>query len=116
MHELPVMEKILSLVLKHAARNNVQRVYGVHIQVGALSDLEETWMQRYFNALSKDTVAEQAGLKIERAPAVLRCTECGRDFSVSFGDIEAFCCPDCGSARADLVSGRGYTILSLEAA
>jgi hydrogenase nickel incorporation protein HypA/HybF len=116
MHELPVMEKVLAVVLKHAAMNGAQRVYGVHIQVGALSDLEETWMQRYFDTLSEGTVAEEAAIKIERTPAVVRCSACGRDFSPDLGAIDDFACPACGSAKGDLVSGRGYTIVSLEAA
>jgi len=110
------MEKVLAVVLRHAAKNGVERVYGVHIQVGRLSDLEETWMQRYFDSLSQGTVAEEAALKIERTPVVLRCSACGREFSPDLGEIDASVCPECGSAAGDLVSGRGYTIVSLEAA
>ena len=66
MHELPITESILRVVLKHAETNKVRRVVTIHLQIGKLSDLEDEWIQRYFDYLSKGTLAEGAKLKIER--------------------------------------------------
>ncbi|SCY88738.1 hydrogenase/urease maturation nickel metallochaperone HypA, partial [Desulfoluna spongiiphila] len=44
MHELPVMNGILRVVMKHAALNRVTKVAAIQLQVGKLSDLEEKWM------------------------------------------------------------------------
>ena len=46
MHELPVINSILSVVLKHAAANQVKKVVAIHLQVGEMSDLEDAWMQQ----------------------------------------------------------------------
>jgi hydrogenase nickel incorporation protein HypA/HybF len=58
MHELPITESILKIVLKHAEMNSARKVITVHLQVGKLSDLEDDWIQRYFDYLSKGTIAE----------------------------------------------------------
>ena len=78
MHELPVMQSILSIVLRHAAMHHVQKVHAIGLSVGTLSDLEEEWMQKYFDHLSAGTVAEGARLKIQWVPAVLACEGCGK--------------------------------------
>jgi len=53
MHELPVMREVLRLVLKHAHKHRVEEVFAVQMRVGEMSDLEEEWMQRYFDHLAK---------------------------------------------------------------
>ena len=49
MHELPVMNSILDIVIKHAKMNNVKKIIKIYLKVGVLSDLEEKWMQQYFD-------------------------------------------------------------------
>lgn len=64
MHELPVVESILNIVMKHAEMNQVQKIVSISLIVGELSDLEAEWMQHYFDFLSNDTLAEGARLKL----------------------------------------------------
>ena len=80
MHELPITESILKIVLKHAETNNVRQVMAIHLQVGKLSDLEDEWIQRYFDYLSKGTVAQGAKLKIERTPIMVQCDACSNSY------------------------------------
>lgn len=115
MHELPVINSILKVVLKHAVANNVSKVVAIHLDVGELSDLEDKWMQQYFDHLAKGGIAEGAKLKIKRIPVVLECDECGRSYSVDIKDDKDVACPDCGSKKSTMVSGRGYVIKNLEA-
>jgi hydrogenase nickel incorporation protein HypA/HybF len=115
MHELPVMQSILSIVVRHAAMHQVKKVHAISLIVGALSDLEDEWMQRYFDYVSKGTVAEGARLKIERTPAVVSCTGCGHNFEVDKTRMDAITCPECGGQKFTLVSGRGYHIKDMEA-
>ncbi len=60
---MPVTESILNVVLKHAAMNKAEKVIFVNLQIGKLSDLQDEWLQRYFDYLSKGTIAEGAKLK-----------------------------------------------------
>lgn len=114
MHELQVTERILDVVLKHAAGHDVSRIVTIHLKVGELSDLEDEWLQRYFDYLSKDTLAENARLAIERVPIVMRCEACTREFELSREDLREALCPDCGESRFRLVSGRGYVVKNIE--
>ncbi len=114
MHELPVTESILKIVLKHAEMNNVQKVMTIRLQVGKLSDLEDDWIQRYFDYLSKGTVAEGAKLRIERTPIMIRCNACSASYEAETGKIGDLACPACGEKDGTLLSGREYTVKEME--
>jgi hydrogenase nickel incorporation protein HypA/HybF len=114
MHELPVTEKILEVALKHAEGQNVNRTVRIHLRVSTLSDLEHEWIQRYFDYLSKGTLAEGARLQIESSPIVLRCRSCQRSFEISKQAMDGIKCPDCGETSCSLVSGREYYVKNME--
>jgi len=114
MHELPITKRILDVVLRHAAGQDVRRIVRVHLRVGALSDLEDRWIQHYFNYLSRGTLAENAELAITRAPVRVRCGSCARTFEIMRDDLGKAICPDCGDTGCELVSGREYFIENME--
>jgi len=114
MHELPVIDSILNIVLKHAAINQARQIISITLQVGAMSDLEDEWMQRYFDQLSKGTVAETAVLRINRVPVVVVCQSCDHEFEVSLSERDIVC-PECSSIKGfNLLSGREYYIKEME--
>lgn len=114
MHELPVMKSILDIVLIHAGRHSVRKIRAIHLEVGLLSDLEEEWMQRYFDYLSEGTPAEKAKLKIKWVPIVFQCQDCSKSFEVDRKKLQDIACPSCGQKRLTLVSGREYSIKNME--
>lgn len=114
MHELPVTESILNIVLKHAQANKVRKVVSIGLRVGEMSDLEDEWIQQYFDYLSKGTLAEGATLKIERVPVTVKCNACQTTYVIKIREQKDPCCPQCGSAGGTLVSGREYYIKDME--
>jgi hydrogenase nickel incorporation protein HypA/HybF len=114
MHELPITESILKIVLRHAKMNNVRKVVAIHLEVGKLSDLEDDWIQRYFDYLSKGTVAEGAKLRIERTPVVVRCDACSTSYEAEIARMGDLLCPACGGKGGTLLSGREYSIKEME--
>ena len=116
MHELPVIESILNICLKYAKENDVQKILAIHLEVGEMSDLQDEWMQNYFDHLTKGSIAEGARLKIKRTPVVMKCGSCGTSFEINIrakGDIK---CPQCDSEKNyTLISGREYKIMNMEA-
>ena len=114
MHELPITESILKIVLKHAQMNNASQVLTVHLQIGKLSDLEDEWIQRYFDYLSKDTLAAGAKLKIERMPAMVKCNACLNIYEADIQKMGNLTCPACEETQGTLVSGREYHIKEME--
>ena len=115
MHELPVTKSILGIVLRHAEAQGVSRVLTIDLSIGALSDLEAEWLQKYYDHLSKGTPAEGAKLRVHRSPLTFRCDPCSNEFTAAREDLETVCCPLCGSREASIVSGTGYTVESMEA-
>ena len=115
MHELPVTKSILDIVLRHADANRVERILTIDLSIGALSDLEAEWIQRYFDHLSKGTPAQGAKLRIQRSPLTFLCEPCSQDFTATREELEGAMCPQCGSMEATLISGTGYTVESMEA-
>ena len=93
---------------------NVKRVVSVNLEIGALSDLQTEWVQRYFDRLSLDTVVEGAILKINRVPAVFRCNRCQRSFEVDSLLTDELSCVRCHSREVILVSGREYRVKNME--
>jgi hydrogenase nickel incorporation protein HypA/HybF len=115
MHELPITKSIFQIVLKHAQANNVEKVLSVDLEIGALSDLQDEWVQRYFDRLSRGTVVQGAKLRTNRVPAVFRCNSCQGKFNVHSLLEEDLSCRQCNSRDVALVSGREYRVLSMEA-
>ncbi len=114
MHELSVINSILNVVLAHGRRNDARRIAAVHLRVGELCDLQNEWMQRYFDMVSKGTIAQGALLKIEMVPARMKCTACAEEFEVNMQALDGLQCPKCGDKKANLISGREYFIESME--
>jgi len=114
MHELSVTKSIHQIVMKHALRGGVNRVVSVNLEIGALSDLQSEWVQRYFDRLSRGTVAEGANLNITRVPAVFHCNRCRKSFEIHSLLKEDLSCRHCRSKEVSLVSGREYHIKNME--
>ncbi|MBN2078717.1 MAG: hydrogenase maturation nickel metallochaperone HypA [Spirochaetes bacterium] len=112
MHELSVMTSILEIVLEHAHRNGARKVSRVNLRIGRLSDIIPEWAQSYFDMLSKETIAEEAELAIERIPVKVRCRACGHEHT--FPEKWEFTCVQCGSADIELLEGREFTVTSIE--
>lgn len=115
MHELPVMNGILKVVMKHAVMNNVTKVVAIQLQVGKLSELEESWMQHYFDYLTKGTVADGAKLQIEWGDVVMRCAGCAGEFATEPGEESFGRCPHCGGTGGDILAGKGYYVKNMVA-
>ena len=114
MHELPVIQRIVTLAVSHAQKANATRIHKIHIEIGELTDLQNEWIQKYFDYVSKGTLAEGATLLIERVPVVMQCNDCSDTFRPDMNKNERLICPKCRSHNYQLVSGRGYTLKSLE--
>lgn len=111
MHELPVTQSILEIVLRHAAQAGAKRVTQIDLVIGDFSSIVDDSVQFYFDFLSQDTIAQGARLAFERVPAQLRCWDCQTTFSPNGLD---YLCPACGSPRVEVIAGREFEVRSIE--
>ena len=104
-HELPLTQKILSVVLRYAEINNAEKVIEVCLEIGDLRDFVESITQKYWDYLSKGTIAEGAKIKFDRVAVSLICHSCNNIFCVDFQELDKSCCPKCGSSDSELLTG-----------
>ncbi len=113
MHELSVTQSILEIALDYGTRNQAQKIIEIHLQIGEISDFDDEWIQRYFDFVSKGTIAEGAKLRISRTPARLQCNPCSFIFPLDKSTWNTQC-PSCNSKDCQLISGREFRVEALE--
>jgi hydrogenase nickel incorporation protein HypA/HybF len=111
MHELPVTEEIMRIVLEHAREAKAHKVLQINLVIGDLTSFVSESIQFYFDFLSRDTEAAEAKLHIQRIPARARCYQCSAEF---VPDGANWLCPECGALGGDVLSGREFYIESIE--
>lgn len=111
MHELPVTEQILKVVLEHAREADAHRVLEVNLVIGDLTSFVGESIQFYFDLLARGTEAEGATLHIRRIPARVRCHSCAGEFAPDGVDWR---CPHCGGLGGEVLAGRESYIESIE--
>jgi hydrogenase nickel incorporation protein HypA/HybF len=114
MHELPITQSILSLVIDTAKKNGGNRVTNIYLMVGDLTSIVDDSIQFYFDILSQGTLAEGATLHIEREHAQAECLDCQHTYEVS-PPLDPYC-PACDSANLQVSGGREFSIQRIEVA
>jgi hydrogenase nickel incorporation protein HypA/HybF len=89
-------------------------VVRIRLTIGAMRDIVQEWMQRYFDHVSVGTIAEGAQIVIERCPTTVKCVPCGHVYPADLLAAKTLCCPRCGDARATLETGRELRIDGIE--
>ena len=113
MHELSVTQSILDISLEYARRNQAGKIVAIDLQIGEITDFDDEWIQRYFDFVSKGTMAEGAKLRITRIPAKLRCNACAFVFPLDRSTWNNQC-PSCQGKDTQLLSGREFRVEALE--
>jgi hydrogenase nickel incorporation protein HypA/HybF len=113
MHELSVTQSILDIALEHARNNQAEKIVAIQLQIGEITDFDDEWIQRYFDFVSKGTMAEGAKLRITRIPARLQCNSCSSVFPLDRASWSSQC-PSCQSKDTQLISGREFRVEALE--
>ncbi len=111
MHELPVVENLLTITLDHARRARARRVLALNLVIGQMSSIVDDSVQFYWDLLSQGTLAEGATLRFQRIPAIYRCEDCDHRYPL---DGQHLACPQCGSVRVQLIQGDEFQLESID--
>lgn len=113
MHEYSITESMLSLALEKAAEAKAAKITRINLVVGELSGVVSECVQFYFDAISKNTLADGATLSFATKPTRIRCRNCQKEFTPLNHD---WACPDCHEMSVEIVSGRECYMESIEVA
>ena len=127
MHELEMINKLVNIVMDEANKNNFTRINEVHLKVGRMNGLERHHFESAFTTRAEDALKETT-LTIDEIPVELKCTVCSKVYKDDrFKDphfahstshapdlYQAPNCPECGSTKANILTGKELTIASID--
>jgi hydrogenase nickel incorporation protein HypA/HybF len=111
MHELKIAEDLSSIVINTAQNNNLSKVTRVNIIFGQLIQIVPDIFEFAFRETVRDSIAEDAELKITVSPVKMKCSDCGCEFRVK---DNTFACNHCGSTDLVIIQGKELFIKSIE--
>jgi hydrogenase nickel incorporation protein HypA/HybF len=112
MHELSITHSILDIVKRHAEKAGAKRVTTITLVIGELTGFVDDSIQFYFDFLSKDTLSEGAQLVFERVEAKVQCHACGAVYAPP--QTRVWVCPECEALGGEIVSGKEFSVASIE--
>lgn len=112
MHELSIAMSILESVEEEVDRHSYGPVEAVHIRVGSLSGVVPEALRSAYEIAAYETPFASSRLVIEEVPVVIYCPTCRRNQHIR--ESAWFCCPECNTPSAEVVSGRELEISALE--
>jgi len=112
MHELGIMTDVLDTALRVAEEHGGKKVTKITLKIGLMSGIVSTYVQSFFDVISKDTIAKGAKIEIESEPVVFKCRKCGEQTIYNELGPE-YVCQNCGSPALHLESGYGFQIVNI---
>lgn len=111
MHEMSLVEGLVSLVEEEAARQSFKGVKTVVLEVGAASHVSAEALSFCFEAIARGTIVEGARLEIKLVPASGWCFTCSQTVPV---DGRFSPCPKCGGHQVQMTGGDELRVKELE--
>jgi hydrogenase nickel incorporation protein HypA/HybF len=114
MHELSIALSLLELVEEEAQRRGGARVEAVHLKLGGISGVVKEALTSAYEMAREGTELAGCRLVIEEVQVRIRCPSCEAEREVV--SPQEIRCAVCGTATADIVSGRELEVVALEIA
>ncbi len=111
MHEMSIAEGIIQLLEEQAACQGFVRVRTVWLEIGPLAMIEPEALRFCFEAVSRNSLADQARLEIIERPGLAWCLGCGQQVPVRQRYDQ---CPECGSHQLQVIQGEEMRVKELE--
>jgi hydrogenase nickel incorporation protein HypA/HybF len=110
MHELSLLWSVRETLEEQALEHKFSKIIEVTLEIGRLACVETDALRFCFDAVMKDSLAENAELVILEVKGVGICRQCGER-----SEMESLYspCTYCGSLHVELVQGIGMKIKDL---
>lgn len=113
MHELSLVQQVVDICVKKATINNAVEIKCIKLIIGKLYRIEKKWFKRYFDYMTKNTIACGAQIKIIEHPIIAECLKCSWQFEMK-GDIDRAKCDSCQSKKIKIIKGNEFQIEDIE--
>ena len=110
MHEIGLVKAMVSTVTDFAQKNSIDHIESVVLQIGELSLVIPEYVTEIYPMVVKETMLEDTKLEIEVVPGMAECDDCDEVYNLI--EKEGIC-PECGSQRKTVLSGREFIIKEL---
>jgi hydrogenase nickel incorporation protein HypA/HybF len=111
MHELGVVLEIFDLIEEIMEEQNLKKVSSITVEVGELSGILPDYFKECWGVARQGGVFNDTELKLQFVPAVALCT-CGEKYEMT---SNSRVCPKCHHTDYQVVKGREFMVLSIEA-
>lgn len=110
MHEISLVRNIF-ITLEDEFPGELEKIRGIHLTVGLLSNIQPILMQNAFEAVLEDEPRyRKASLHVDVLPVLIQCDECGLRTEVQH---YKFIC-SCGKPSRNIVQGEELLISKVE--
>lgn len=112
MHELRLIQRIMTIVADSADRQSIGHICRIHLVIGGLHPASPDALRFAFAAITPDTRFARAELEIDLRPVTVVCADCNAHST----EADAmFFCPHCQSSATRLLTGDELEISWYEA-
>ncbi|MGA9664907.1 MAG: hydrogenase maturation nickel metallochaperone HypA [Gallionella sp.] len=111
MHEMSIAESVLQIIQDAARAEGYAKVKAVWLEIGQLAAVEKESLRFCFDAVTRDSIAEDARLEIIDTAGRGWCMQCACNVAVT-ARYEP--CPSCGSSQVEVTGGEEMRVKELE--
>ena len=111
MHELGLTDALLRMVRDIAKKEELEHVESITLEIGELSGVVPHYMADCWQAVIDGTPYAETELVIETVNGLIRCEDCGHEFSA---DLNRLWCPKCMGKRLTPLTGTDLMIKEIE--
>lgn len=111
MHELSLAESMVRELTAYIEKEKIKKVISVTVIMGKFSGVQKEPFEFAFPLVTEGTLLEGCKLNIEQQPAVINCSDCGKDTKLSIPFVK---CSSCGSRNVKFIHGKEFLIKSIE--
>ncbi|MDD5571080.1 MAG: hydrogenase maturation nickel metallochaperone HypA [Bacteroidales bacterium] len=112
MHELSVAQNIIEIVEENARKLKLKIISEVEIDVGTISGVVPENLEFAMDVAMKDTILENAKIKMNIIKAKAKCLKCANEFEIE--EMYSLC-PKCNRFEFEIINGKELKVKSIKA-